>query len=138
MIALFACAEVSQTLSHLESNQTVTTTTTVRPAINGCTNLVTLDTPEFTTIRPTRRQRALNHYSHNSAKNATTIRPVTADHALELFAQVESSMGKQNERLSKHCYPDAPRYIVDAPSAELSLAGCVPTEPISFRPAQPA
>ena len=31
-----------------------------------------------------------------------------------------------------HCYPDAPRYIVDAPSAELSLAGCVPTEPVGF------
>lgn len=34
--------------------------------------------PEFTTIRPTPQKRALNLYRHNSAKNATTMRPVTA------------------------------------------------------------
>jgi hypothetical protein len=35
--------------------------------------------PEFSTIRSTPRKRPRNLYSHNSATNATTIRPVT-DH----------------------------------------------------------
>jgi hypothetical protein len=52
-------------------------TTTIRPSINRTRDSIAPNSPEFSTIRPTPHKTAPNLYSHNSANNATTIRPVT-------------------------------------------------------------
>src|SRR5690606_2407250 len=60
-------------------------TTTIRSSKKRSTHPTATSSPEFSTIRPTTAKMASNLYSHNSATNATTIRPVTNNLDVDLL-----------------------------------------------------
>jgi hypothetical protein len=62
-------------------------TTTIRPTTDRPNCSVAKMAPEFTTIRSTRFKPPQNLYSHNSAKNTTTIRTVTPNYRVSTGPQ---------------------------------------------------
>jgi hypothetical protein len=77
-------------------------TTTIRPTTDRPSCSVAKVAPEFTTIRSTPFKPPQNLYSHNSAKNTTTIRPVTTCCKDKNQTILGDSLGRQGGRRALH------------------------------------